>query len=91
VKINQIPNAIIKLTEKKISLNFSKILLPISNKLPNVMPTKMFKSRVVYFSPIEFFTDFWSLATGSWYLVTGHWLLVSGLASSKKPVARSLK
>jgi hypothetical protein len=34
---------------------------------------------MVYFSPIEFFTGFWSLATGHW-----------PEAKSKKPVARGL-
>jgi len=33
----------------------------------------------------------WLLAAGLLSLVTGHWLPVSASASSKKPVARSLK
>jgi hypothetical protein len=46
---------------------------------------------MVFFSQVEFFTGFWSLATGFWQLASCYRLLVSGSASSKKQAASSKK
>jgi hypothetical protein len=60
------------------------------DSMPNChIPQKCYKSRVVYFSPDEFFTDFWPLATGLWQLVFCHWSLADCLWVGQQQEASS--